>query len=907
MLAAALYPLFSLGAAVTLLSGDGVREVALRDTVSMYDLNDASDEEIKVKVFGHHRQSDGEKMRDVGGQPDAATAATGTSATATAGTTTASATSATSQLFSASTVASQTPDLFVATNPTVAMPNTTGFTPNTPPPVVAANILNFSANSTPMGLFLLNSSPNETVAAAVQNFTSNFSVGGALLDPCVGRCGSTAMASSNFSYAYDASDLVTATNVGASLTDHQCCPGFDLICESVDASGAPDGAARCDATATKYCTLPEDAALRQSGQNCYQIPDPNSHTITELAANVGCGEDSSGGSDCGGGGADIAAFTLESENPLNASNDTMNLTWVAPNCSRVDLSGCGPPRTVGWLCIDSNSTNGTVAMGGSPPGNIADECGGTGDDCDSSGGGGGVGGTGSLGPFCLDDPPGNETITCYHEDRPPLALANGECIPPTPIPTPSPTPYPTTPGPTPVPTAPLPTPVPTPVNVSTYDYCKNETDLHAIEIASGVSSDAERNFCRHLTSYVNPDADTGFGFARTQIADNGTCVGQDIDTCDTLYYAGSGGSFTFCQATNVQYVASQRTGDCIDAETHHCPWTFFMEDMIRQQQDGELSCHGAELEAKRSLDGLLHAVEDIYARIQTEETIIAFYNDTIRQQLVRQQGYWSEYLTEQETCNASRTEAINEMSDLRDDIDTLEEIANPSIRSAIDFDEAGGSHYGWQDPTGLDNIETSLLEQPSVQPCKVFSSLIERAQRNGIQLGQPRDCDEARSNLTELFQQTYADLMELYNLTMASKEDVYASCLTNSTYKYRVRVEGPLGIDEAIQKAAARIHEAQTRITQLEPMLHDVEHATVRVRHYLQQLRVTCAIDTNATRQLQNVMCLIRQLEECPGRNDFNLTIPDVAIPSPATPSPTPWAARPNALTGEETLTPFVA
>jgi len=898
MLAAALFPLFSLCAAVTLLSGDGVREVALRDTVGMYDLNDKSDEEIKVKVFGHHRQSDsGEKMRDVGGQPDEAT---GTAATV--GTTTTSATTANSQLFTASTVASQTPDLFVATHATVGPPNSTGFTSNVPPTVAGATTLNFSANSSPMGLFLLNSSPtNDTVAATVQNFTSNFSIGGAMLDPCVGRCGSTAMASSNFSYAYDASDLVTATNVGLSLTEHQCCPGFNLICESVDANGAPDGADRCDAAATKYCTLPEDAALRVSGQNCYQIPDPNSHTITQLNADVGCGGDSSG-SDCGGGGEEIVSLTLASEDPLNASNDTMNLTWVPPNCSRVDLSGCGPPEPVGWLCIDSNSTNQTVYNSGTSAGNIADECGGA-DSCD--------GGTGTLGPFCLDDPPGNDTIMCHRTARPdtnPPGNADGTCFEQTPIPTPSPTPYPTAPTPTPEPTPTLPTPEPTPVNVTVQDYCMNETDLHAIELTSGVSSDAEKNFCRHLTSYINPDTTTGFGFARTQIADNGTCVGQNIDACDTLYYSGSSGSFTFCSSSNVQYVAGQRTGDCTDAETHHCPWTFFMEDMIRQQQQGELSCHGAELEAKRSLDGLLHAVEDIYARIQTEETVIGFYNDTIRQQLVRQQGYWQEYLTEQETCNASRTEALNELTDLREDIDTLEEIANPKIRSAIDFDEAGGSHYGWQDPTGLDNTETSLLEMPAVQPCKVFSSLIERAQSQwGIKLGQPRDCDEARSNLTALFLRTYDDLVTLYNRTIAGKDDTYSSCLTNSTYKYRVRVEGPLGIDEAIQKAAARIHEAQTRITQLEPMLHDVEHATVRVRHYLQQLRVTCAIDTNATKQLRNVMCLIRQLEECPGRNDFNLTIPHANIPVTQTPSPTPWAARPNALSGEETLTPFVA
>ena len=48
---------------------------------------------------------------------------------------------------------------------------------------------------------------------------------------------------------------------------------------------------------------------------------------------------------------------------------------------------------------------------------------------------------------------------------------------------------------------------------------------------------------------------------------------------------------------------------------HNCTWSFYMEDLISKHSESQDNCAAKLLEAKRSLDGLLHSVRgacDLY-------------------------------------------------------------------------------------------------------------------------------------------------------------------------------------------------------------------------------------------------------------------------------------------------------
>jgi len=66
----------------------------------------------------------------------------------------------------------------------------------------------------------------------------------------------------------------------------------------------------------------------------------------------------------------------------------------------------------------------------------------------------------------------------------------------------------------------------------------------------------------------------------------------------------------------------------------------------------------------------------------------------------------------------------------------------------------------------------------------------------------------------------------------------------------------------------------------------------VRVRKYIDELNGTCEVTDEVSKHLFKIRGLITELQECPGRNDFTLTIPHWTPYHATTPSPTPWQDR---------------
>jgi hypothetical protein len=442
---------------------------------------------------------------------------------------------------------------------------------------------------------------------------------------------------------------------------------------------------------------------------------------------------------------------------------------------------------------------------------------------------------------------------------------------------------------------------------------------------------ADKNWCRHLYAHTHQA-----GHEKAKVQD---CLGPGVD-CAGSYQEVFNGTFQLCVGDD---------GACAAEEyLHECPWTFLMEDlMVRHKEDAD-SCHAKTLEAKRSLDGLLHAAWKVQEEVQYHNSIISAENTTIRDLLSDQQSFWATYLYKENLCMEwARANWSAHVKTKMEELDILAAIADPDVRSAVNFEENEGYQEhaaeayrdtspdleGYRDNGRGTQVRedraarvaargtlampgalasgASLAEVEAAGPAVGSSFLEQTAEQCAVMLGliqkfeatrkvkvfrvtaSPRQCDSDRDQLETLFQSAVVNISTAMNLANQTVFDDRSACLSDATFEYKFLVEGRGQIDEKIQAAARAIHEAQYHISVLEPRLHDVEHGAERMRTYISGLRAECTLDESVWNDLRNVQRLIQNLKECPGRNDFVLE--PVTFPPPVhTPAPTPWYDRTN-------------
>merc|ERR1719316_1980949 len=253
----------------------------------------------------------------------------------------------------------------------------------------------------------------------------------------------------------------------------------------------------------------------------------------------------------------------------------------------------------------------------------------------------------------------------------------------------------------------------------------------------------------------------------------------------------------------------------------------------------------------------------------------------IRGLLEDQQNDWDDYVSEQQSCDSMYSSDTNNLQNIQNEMTELRAIANPDVRSAVDVRRARGyqssgttsescpADYPYvntaqtsycctsTDAAAAATLDTTLCSQRNCQDataaasfaemgeeaCQSFSSLVERVQKKHgkkIMLKQPSACDSARTTLEADFKNAFLALGKLYNEEIFTMEQNRSICLNEATYNYKAGVEGIDGIDDQIQDAAGKIHEAQGEIARLEPMLHDVERAVSRMRAYVQSITDEC-------------------------------------------------------------------
>ena len=142
------------------------------------------------------------------------------------------------------------------------------------------------------------------------------------------------------------------------------------------------------------------------------------------------------------------------------------------------------------------------------------------------------------------------------------------------------------------------------------------------------------------------------------------------------------------------------------------------------------------------------------------------------------------------------------------------------------------------------------------------------------------DCNEQREALQKTFGEAYRALMNIVELGEAEAEENKQNCYGSA---YAKDDQAQMSYQEKINKASAWIQAAKDVVTVVLPILENAKKEFAMLEDHIADLKENCVVDDNVTSHLKSVRRLIEQLDNCPGRNDFKLTIPGQ---EPTTPNP---------------------
>merc|ERR1719453_2078055 len=97
-------------------------------------------------------------------------------------------------------------------------------------------------------------------------------------------------------------------------------------------------------------------------------------------------------------------------------------------------------------------------------------------------------------------------------------------------------------------------------------------------------------------------------------------------------------------------------------------------------------------------------------------------------------------------------------------------------------------------------------------------------------------------------------------------------------------------VKQMTKDATDSIAKAKETIEGLEPVIEETQESIDTLRKYIKEMEEECKTDEDLSEHLENIQDLIMALEECPGKNDFVLDIPewDPASGPPPPPAPAP-------------------
>jgi hypothetical protein len=363
--------------------------------------------------------------------------------------------------------------------------------------------------------------------------------------------------------------------------------------------------------------------------------------------------------------------------------------------------------------------------------------------------------------------------------------------------------------------------------------------------------------------------------------------------------------------------------------------TTSIQKFIYQQSNSAQACHAKLLEVRRTLDGILAKVNQLSDVVEAHDAIIAGNSRLIEDMVDKKNKAEKQYKEDLQECHKQYGRDLLALDQYRNEIKELEQIAEPDVRSDVAHNvnytqevieheqqvHAQGKRSGDREKEfeaaekaaaakANETKEAALVQKDapgkdvsllSVEQCHKLASLLaqksslrrlsfagsrsvhdalhesHRITREGAKGPYDNDpetmkqCGGKRTELQEKFDEAWFALNKLLadgvQLAKTKKEE----CELAADNSHTDRIEQA---DTEIEASTVNVKGATMSMRQLQGLLENAKREVTLLEEHVSLLKTDCEVEDGATEQLKAVRTLIMSLENCPGRNDFRLTIP---------------------------------
>merc|ERR1719389_940262 len=229
-------------------------------------------------------------------------------------------------------------------------------------------------------------------------------------------------------------------------------------------------------------------------------------------------------------------------------------------------------------------------------------------------------------------------------------------------------------------------------------------------------------------------------------------------------------------------------------------------------------------------------------------------------------------------CEEQHEQGIEDLQHYRDELAELRQIANPEVRSKVASDldykqlisqhiESVGSEF--------DTQNAGLLQMNATTCQGVVNYLNRRAEEKESNSTKytALDCDAMREVLQEEFTKSWEEITRLKQEGEQLAQEQKELCFDEAKEVHNTK---HATITQDIKDSTRSIQMAKDVISALEPLLKNAKDEAEALAVHIQSLKGDCNVDTAVSDHLKTVRRLIQSLNECPGRNDFRLTVPEI-------------------------------
>merc|ERR1719420_1911742 len=314
-----------------------------------------------------------------------------------------------------------------------------------------------------------------------------------------------------------------------------------------------------------------------------------------------------------------------------------------------------------------------------------------------------------------------------------------------------------------------------------------------------------------------------------------------------------------------------------------------LDNFIEKQKKSGNACSARLMEAKRAYDGLLKDVKLLAAQMDVHEKVLEAEKADLAQTMEEIKEVEETFEESMAKCAELKQQALEDKKSFLAELEELKQIANPAARYADtqaktavakvkDETAKALKDYGGFEPVqpGL-----SLFQGGSwtTEQCQQFLSFLSQRGSHSMSMHagrsvDPRDCDKSREELQKAFEEAYVGIQDLIKDAIKRYED--KTCVETAEGEKATSM-APLTAQQ--EESTVRIGASSRAIQALTPTLELVKKRAEKLQEYIDEtLTPECYEDGDVSKHLQEVRELIMALEECPGRNDFKLKIPEKKI-----------------------------